>query len=128
MLTIDLASTIPLVEQVAQGIRSAIARGEVRPGDELPSVRQLAADLGINLNTVARAYRSLEADGLVRSARGRGTRVTADVEERTAKAAQRTTGALRRAITDAKLAGLGRRAVEREIRRQLDQLWPAKAR
>lgn len=46
-------------------------------GDPLPPVRQLAADVGVNLNTIARAYRDLERDGLVRAVRGRGTVVSA---------------------------------------------------
>ncbi|MEW6278583.1 MAG: GntR family transcriptional regulator, partial [Candidatus Eremiobacterota bacterium] len=73
MIRIQVDSTVPLVEQLQQELRRAIARGEVGPGDPLPPVRQLAADLGINWNTVARAYRALELEGLVSTARGRGT-------------------------------------------------------
>jgi len=77
MLTIDPRSPIPLGEQVRRGLRRAIAEGELSPDDPLPPVRQLAADLGVNLNTVARAYRELEREGLVVTARGRGTVVAA---------------------------------------------------
>jgi len=109
MLTIRLDSPVPLNDQLVVGIRQLIATGEVRPGDELPPVRQLAADLGINLNTVARAYRELETAGLVSTARGRGTRVAADIENVAGGEPQqreRVEGALRSAIADAKLSGL----------------------
>ncbi|MCA9312138.1 MAG: GntR family transcriptional regulator, partial [Phycisphaerales bacterium] len=52
MLVVSLESKEPVVDQIVGGIRRAIASGELRPGDELPPVRQLAADLGVNLNTV----------------------------------------------------------------------------
>lgn len=77
MLTIDLDAPEPLHEQIVRGLRLAIARGVVSAGDRLPSVRQLAGDLGVHLNTVARAYRRLEDEGLVRVRHGQGAVVTA---------------------------------------------------
>lgn len=107
MLSVRLDSAIPLVDQLQAGIRTAIARGLLAPGDQLPPVRQLAGDLGINLNTVARAYRGLESSGLVVTSRGRGTRVTAATNRLTAEEARaQTTAALERAVTDARLGGL----------------------
>lgn len=104
MLSIDPASDVPLGEQVRRGVRRAIAEGELSPGDLLPPVRQLAGDLGINLNTVARAYRELEAEGLVRTMRGRGTVVAAGREAvRTPKGDLRRR--LRDLVADARLAG-----------------------
>lgn len=128
MLTVRLDSGMPLVEQIVRGLRDAIARGELAPGDELPSVRQLAGDLGVNLNTVARAYRELEAQGLVRTARGRGTRVTAAEESRRESGAEqrgRIETAIRAALADARLAGLPRREVARIISRAMRELWPS---
>jgi GntR family transcriptional regulator len=127
VLTIQLDSEVPIADQIVRGLRSAIALGEVKPGDELPPVRQLAHDLGINLNTVARAYRSLEARGLVHTARGRGTRVVADLEPRaesTAQSARRVRDALRFGLTDAKLAGLNRNSVARLLDEELARFWP----
>ena len=128
MITLRLESDLPLTDQVVHGIRSAIAGGAVKPGDELPPVRQLAADLGINLNTVARAYRALESLGLVVTARGRGTRVTDDRESRPERQAARTRrvrASVKAALTDARLAGLDRTAAERMFRREFDALWPS---
>jgi len=63
----------PIYLQLVRQIRHAITTGALRPDDRLPTVRQLAADLVINPNTVARAYRQLERDGLLESGSRRGT-------------------------------------------------------
>ena len=62
-LRVDLASAEPLFEQIAFGVKDAVARGELVPGAKLPSVRELAQELSINPNTVVRAYEALERDG-----------------------------------------------------------------
>ena len=126
MLTIDTDSPIPLIDQLVRGLRRAIARGEVLPGDELPSVRQLAGDLGVNLNTVARAYRALEERGLVRSARGRGTRVVADREatpEGPGEVRARLLAGIRDLLADAKLAGMDRAELLREVESESERTW-----
>ena len=70
---IDPRSPTPLYAQIAARIRLAIAAGELRPGDGLPSVRQLAGQLRINPATVVQAYRELEAEGLVATKHGAGS-------------------------------------------------------
>jgi len=74
-ITIDPDSGEPLVEQLRRQFTWQIAAGQLKPGDRLPSVRDLAQRLSINLHTVRSAYRRLEADGLVRTRQGSGTRV-----------------------------------------------------
>ena len=69
---ISTASRLPIYQQLAQQIREAIARGELQPEANLPSVRQLSRELVINPNTVARAYTELEREGLLISRPGRG--------------------------------------------------------
>jgi GntR family transcriptional regulator len=71
-LHVNTASRRPIYQQLAQQIREAIARGELRPEAGLPSVRQLSRDLVVNPNTVARAYTELEREGLLISRPGRG--------------------------------------------------------
>jgi GntR family transcriptional regulator len=71
-LHISTASRLPIYQQLAQQIREAIARGELRPEASLPSVRQLSRELVVNPNTVARAYTELEREGLLISRPGRG--------------------------------------------------------
>lgn len=70
----------PLYEQILDEIRSAIAKGEIKLGDKIPSVRELAHELRINPNTVMRAYQELERDGLTEKRRGQGTFVTTSRE------------------------------------------------
>lgn len=65
VITIDQSSAEPLYQQIGTQIIAAIARGELVPGDALPSVRSLASDLGINLHTVAKAYAVLRDEGYV---------------------------------------------------------------
>jgi GntR family transcriptional regulator len=72
VIRIDITSTVPLEEQIVLALRQALAQHLVGPGDELPSVRQLAGDLGVHWNTVARAYRRLADQGLLVVQRGRG--------------------------------------------------------
>ena len=70
---IDSRSPTPLYAQIASRVKLAIAAGELRAGEGLPSVRQLAATLRINPATVVQAYRALEADGFVEMRQGAGT-------------------------------------------------------
>src|SRR5437016_7433328 len=71
-LHVNTSSRLPIYQQLAQQIREAIARGELRPEAGLPSVRQLSRELVVNPNTVARAYTELERAGLLVSQPGRG--------------------------------------------------------
>ncbi|SNU02040.1 transcriptional regulator, GntR family [Ruaniaceae bacterium KH17] len=77
-ITIDLGSAVPPFEQVRSQLASLITSGTLTPGTRLPTVRDLAADLGIAVGTVTRAYRELEQLGLVTSRRRVGT-VVSDV-------------------------------------------------
>lgn len=63
---VDRDSEVPVYEQIARQVRERVAAGELGPGFALPAVRTLASDLGVNLNTVARAYRLLADEGFVR--------------------------------------------------------------
>ena len=67
------SSVEPIYAQIVRQAREAVARGTLRPGDQLPTVRELALDLVINPNTIALAYREMERTGLVYTKRGRGT-------------------------------------------------------
>jgi len=70
---LDLHTGVPVYRQIVDQVRGAIAAGSLTPGDQLPTVRQLAVDLEINPNTVVRAYRELEYDGLLETHQGTGT-------------------------------------------------------
>lgn len=79
---LDLHSGVPVYRQVIDQVRGGIASGQLTPGDQLPTVRQLAVDLAINPNTVVRAYRELELGGLLETHQGTGTFIGAQKMKR----------------------------------------------
>ena len=103
-LTINTNDPRPIYQQVADGIKELIARGKLPQGAPLPPVRQLAADLGVNLNTIAIAYRELQKDGLIVIKHGSGSVVASSTTtERSPDDLRRP---LRTALTELVLAGL----------------------
>jgi GntR family transcriptional regulator len=86
---VDTASRLPIYQQLGQQIREQIARGDLRPEDKLPSVRQLSAELVVNPNTIARAYTELEREGLLVSRPGRGNFVAQPRSDLTKRARAR---------------------------------------
>ena len=75
---VDSSSPTPIYAQLDRAIRGAIATRKLEPGAQLPTVRQLAVDLAVNANTVARVYAQLERDGILETRRGVGTFVRGD--------------------------------------------------
>ena len=78
MLNIDYRDARPIYEQVAGGIEDMVVHGVYAADEQLPSVRQLAAELSINPNTIQRAFALLESKGVIYSVKGRGNFVSAD--------------------------------------------------
>ena len=81
LVSIDARDRTPLYAQLDRGLRAAIATGRLQVGDQLPTVRQLAVDLSINANTVARVYAELERAGVIETRRGIGSFVTATPQQ-----------------------------------------------
>ena len=77
IVSVDPQDRTPIYAQLDRGLRAAIATGRLGIGDQLPTVRQLAVDLQVNANTVARVYAELERAGVIETRRGVGTFVTA---------------------------------------------------
>jgi GntR family transcriptional regulator len=75
-LQIDSESSVPIYIQIEDNIHSLIAAGQLQPGEQLPTIRELAADIRVNLNTVARAYFELDKEGVITTQRGKGTFVS----------------------------------------------------
>jgi GntR family transcriptional regulator len=73
LMKLDFRSRDPIYVQIVEQVKQMTATGVLRPGDQLPTVRQLATDLRINFNTVARAYRLLDEEGVISTQQGRGT-------------------------------------------------------
>jgi GntR family transcriptional regulator len=72
-LQLDFRSGVPIYVQIVEEVQQSLAAGQLKPGDQLPTVRQLASDIRVNFNTVARAYRMLDDAGLISTQQGRGT-------------------------------------------------------
>jgi GntR family transcriptional regulator len=87
MLAVDPKDPTPIYAQLDRAIRAAVATGQLTTGVQLPTVRQLAVDLRVNANTVARVYTELERAGVLETRRGVGTFVTGRPPERSARAA-----------------------------------------
>ena len=116
-LTVDTNDARPIYQQVADGIKELIARGEMAEGTPLPPVRQLAADLGVNLNTIATAYRELQNAGLITIKHGSGSVVASrTAAERPADELLRP---LRTALTEMVLAGMPLHKIRRAVLREL---------
>ena len=80
LVAIDPRDKTPIYTQLERGLRAAMATGRLRPGDQLPTVRQLAVELKINANTVGRVYADLERSGAIETRRGVGSFVTATAQ------------------------------------------------
>ena len=116
-LTINTNDPRPIYQQVADGIKELIARGKLAEGASLPPVRQLAADLGVNLNTIATAYRELQKDGLIVIKHGSGSIVASrKITERSQDELLRP---LRKALTDLVLAGMSSSKILNLVAREL---------
>jgi len=81
VVTIDTRDKTPIYAQLERGLRAAMATGRLKPGDQLPTVRQLAVELSINANTVARVYADLERSGAIETRRGVGSFVSATADQ-----------------------------------------------
>ena len=119
-ITIDERDGRPIYRQVVDGIKELIARGELSTGSGLPPVRQVAADLGVNLNTVAFAYRQLQKDGLIRVRHGSGAVVVSHVTGKSVE--ERQYAKVRAAVTELLLSGLSRVEVLAIVNKVLNDL------
>jgi GntR family transcriptional regulator len=77
LVSVDARDATPIYAQLERALRAAIATGRLQPGDQLPTVRQLAVDLRVNANTVARVYSELERSGVLETRRGVGSFISA---------------------------------------------------
>jgi GntR family transcriptional regulator len=84
-ITLDFRSDVPLYLQIAHQVEQLVAKGELKLGDQIPTVRELATELRINFNTVARAYHVLDETRLISTQRGRGTYIWEEPTEETMK-------------------------------------------
>ena len=120
-LGIDPRDPLPLYAQLERAIRVGIATGSIKPGEQLPTVRQLAVDLRLNANTVARVYLALERDGVLTTRRGVGTFVAEGVPQKTNAPyrERRLRQAIDKFLTEATSIGYKPREVVRALARRI---------
>lgn len=121
-LKLDFRSGIPIYVQIMDQIKDRIASGELQPDEQLPTVRQLASDLRVNFNTVARAYRLLDEAGLISTQHGRGTYIlsppAAEASERIRR--QALHGLTRSYLAHAHRLGFSQTEVMDDLQRQIE--------
>ena len=120
-ITIDESDRRPIYRQVADEIKGLIARGELREGMALPPVRQVADDLGINLNTIAAAYRELQKEGLLKVRHGSGALVSSRTLNQQSDSELRK--GLRASLAHLVLAGLPRTEIVEIVNEELRELF-----
>ena len=129
--SIDADGELPIYEQIVRQVKLAVADGILVGGQMVPSVRQLAAELAINSNTIARAYQELQSDEVLEPLRGRGMVVRRDAVDRCTSARNSLVAdAVGRALADALSGGMTpdelRELFEAELHRQSELIGQAK--
>jgi GntR family transcriptional regulator len=122
---LDQQSGLPMYLQIGQQVKEALRLGLLDVGDQLPTVREVVADLAINPNTVAKAYRELEHEGLVEAQQGRGTFVSSTLIASSLEHHEVLRRALQEWLVEAQRAGIDaesiRALVSRTLREALDR-------
>jgi GntR family transcriptional regulator len=120
-IAINLRSHTPACRQITQQIRSKLSEGELNPGDQLPTVRQLAVDLGVNFNTVARSYRILDKAGVISTQHGRGTYIVEGTRRQKGRGRRNLLREMtRRYIQDTKHLGFSMKEIEMAFQAELE--------
>jgi GntR family transcriptional regulator len=126
---VDPANGVAIFDQVVRQVKFAVARGAIRPGNMVPSVRELAKELAINPNTVARAYQQLQSDGVLEGVRGLGLEVAADaVKLCRGERLKIVQARLRSALVEAMQSGLEPDELRGLVDKELSQLRKAEGR
>lgn len=107
MLTINARSSTPIYEQIIIGVKELILRGLIKPGEKLPSVRELSILITANPNTISKAYRELEKDGIIETLRGKGTYIVQNYQPKdSGEKVSKLDDCLRKLILDARYLGV----------------------
>jgi GntR family transcriptional regulator len=127
-INVDASSGLPIYLQISQQIKTAVAMGRLQPEDPLPSVRQLAVELAVNPNTVARAYLDLEIEGIIYKRQGAGTFVSRQgVEMSKAERRRVLTELLEKALVEGVNLGLDERELREAFERVLERITLGRA-
>lgn len=119
---INIHSSIPVYEQIEYQVRIALASGRLKAGDRLPSIHALTEKLGVNANTVVRAYQDLTYMGIINGRRGMGTFITEDAAAKCRDSVRgEVIGRLHEIISEAKASGMS----AKEVKTSIDALYAA---
>lgn len=118
-LTVDIEDKRPIYQQIVDGVKALIARGDLQQNMGLPSVRQVARDLGVNLNTVAAAYRQLQDEGYLAVRHGAGAVVAVRPHQGEREGPRRE---LQPVLTELVLSGLSDREIVAIVKTELASL------
>ena len=125
MMRIDRQSRVPTYLQIVEQIKNLIAVGKLQPGEQLPTIRQLAVDLGVNRNTVAHAYKELNEEEVIFARRGLGSFVSDQLDQ--LPLAQRRREMLvsifSKPFVEALSLGYSMREIEEAVIEQLTRWW-----
>jgi GntR family transcriptional regulator len=122
-IQLDFRSHIPIYTQIVEQVKQQVISGELKPEDQLPTVRALALELRVNFNTVARAYRLLDEAGIISTQQGRGTYIL-DIPppERTDKLRRQALEALTRDyLNEALRLGCTPKEIRKELKEQIEK-------
>ena len=127
-ISVDPSNDVPIFRQIVQQIKTAVAMGRLQPEDPLPSVRQLAVELAVNPNTVARAYLDLEIEGVIYKRQGAGTFVSGQGVEMSKRERRRVLSELfERALVEGVNLGMDERELRETFERVLENIMQARA-
>lgn len=121
-IQIDFESGVPIYMQLVDRIKQMVAGGQLQPGQQLPTMRQLAADLRINYNTVGRAYMILDQEGVISTQQGRGTFITSRLSQDQVQKLwiDRLRSMVGQMIHNALALGYSHQEIERVVQEQLE--------
>ncbi len=114
-ITVDLRSRTPIFEQIVGSVRDLVIKGLLKPDENLPSVRALAAELAINPNTIQKAYAELERQGVIYSLAGRGNFVASDITFIKSTHREELLEAVKKSVIAAAEYGIGKEEIEKFI-------------
>ncbi len=121
-LNINPRLSTPIYQQVVDGIKEMVARGILVPGERIPTVREMAGELALNPNTIAKAYQKLEQEGIIDTMRSRGTFIAEPAGVVDLKAArEKLTGLVEKVLVEAYHLGLERQEIEELFANSLDK-------
>lgn len=116
MIDIDYQSGIPIYVQIVNEIEKCVISGKLKPLDQMPSIRELAQELGINPNTVKKSYSELENKNIIKSVSTKGTFITSKIEEIVQNKIEASIGIIQKEVKELEMLGLSFDEIKERIK------------